>query len=73
MVISCAILIASAEAPDSPLLVKPTAYSPDFPFQLFGNGAFGNPFLEKNSLSYIKKIYIYIYISQLFKNRKIQS
>lgn len=71
MVISCAILIASAEAPDSPLLVKPTAYSPDFPFQLFGNGAFGNPFLEKNSLSYIKKKQNNI--SQLFKNRKIQS
>ena len=52
---SSAILIASSEAPDNPLLVNPAAYNPAFPFHPLGNGAFGNPFFEKNSLSYTHK------------------
>lgn len=43
--------MASEEAPDSPLLVNPTAYSPEFPFHPLGKCDFGNPFLEKNSFS----------------------
>lgn len=55
MPMSSATLMASSDAPDRPLLVNPAAYSPAFPFHPFGNGAFGNPFLEKNSLSWKNK------------------
>lgn len=48
---SCATLIASNDAPDRPFLVKPTAYSPSFPFHPFGKGATGMPSLVKNSFS----------------------
>lgn len=50
---SCAILTASIDAPESPLLVNPTAYNPVLPFQpLFPTAVFGKPFFAKNSLSY---------------------
>lgn len=49
--ISFDILTASAVAPANPLLVNPDAYNPAFPFQLLGNGVFGNPFSPKNSFS----------------------
>lgn len=53
LIISFATLIASTDAPDRPLLVKPTAYSPALPFHPFGKGEVGNPSLEKNSFSCI--------------------
>jgi len=50
--ISCAILLASNDAPINPRFVKPAAYRPRSPFQPLGKGMFGNPsFPEKNSLS----------------------
>uniref|UniRef100_A0A7C8YUE9 Uncharacterized protein n=1 Tax=Opuntia streptacantha TaxID=393608 RepID=A0A7C8YUE9_OPUST len=49
---SSATFIASDDAPERPLLVNPAAYNPALPFHPFGNGAFGNPLLEKKSLSF---------------------
>lgn len=49
MPMSLAILTASEEAPESPLLVNPTAYTPQLPFHPLGKGLFGIPSLLKKS------------------------
>lgn len=46
--ISWATLIASKDAPESPLPVNPTAYNPAFPFHPFGNGFFSIPTSAKS-------------------------
>lgn len=51
MAISCAIRVASFEAPNSPFLVNPTAYRPFSPFQPLGKGLLGNPSSAKNCRS----------------------
>ncbi|KAL8167171.1 hypothetical protein V2J09_008670 [Rumex salicifolius] len=46
---SSATFMASSDAPDRPLLVKPAAYSPAFPFQPFGNGRLRSVVKEEES------------------------
>ncbi|KAF5820194.1 hypothetical protein HanXRQr2_Chr02g0086031 [Helianthus annuus] len=48
---SCDTLMASNDAPDRPLLVNPTAYTPHFPFHPSGNDVVGIPSFENKSLS----------------------
>ena len=56
--ISSAILFASMDAPRRPRLVKPTAYSPFFPFHPFGKSFRGNPSFSQNiSLSCSQQIF----------------
>ena len=51
LLMSCATLMASKDAPERPFLVNPTAQSPAFPFHPLGNGFFGIPSWEKKSFS----------------------